>query len=196
MLRWLGIEPHIPKQEDALRKQAVEARWVVEEAVLWLKGLGRMRVRCDRLGVIMNTWTTLTASASASASSPSPVCVAPGPVLVGSSSRQVPTQGWRRSRRRPRVDRSGQRPAALVHQVAGWPDGPEFQLNALLPEGTKLSARWDLGCRIWTRRPATTSQKRGRWPSHRTTSLLRGTTPCRCRPPTTFRTGHALLCRL
>jgi hypothetical protein len=35
---------------------------VVERTISWLKGLRRMRVRYDRLGVIRDAWTTLAAS--------------------------------------------------------------------------------------------------------------------------------------
>jgi transposase len=35
---------------------------VVERTIGWLKGLRRLRVRYDRLGVIIDAWTTLAAS--------------------------------------------------------------------------------------------------------------------------------------
>ena len=34
----------------------------MERTISWLKGLRRLRVRYDRLGVIQNAWTTLAAS--------------------------------------------------------------------------------------------------------------------------------------
>jgi hypothetical protein len=34
----------------------------VERTIRWLKGLRRLRVRYDRLGVIVDAWTTLAAS--------------------------------------------------------------------------------------------------------------------------------------
>ncbi len=37
-------------------------RWVVERTISWLKGLRRMRVRYDRLGVIRAAFTTLAAA--------------------------------------------------------------------------------------------------------------------------------------
>src|SRR5947209_1909987 len=38
-----------------------KVRWVVERTISWLKGLRRMRVRYDRLGVIQDAWDTLAA---------------------------------------------------------------------------------------------------------------------------------------
>jgi len=35
---------------------------VVERTISWLKGLRRLQVRYDRLGVIVDPWTTLAAS--------------------------------------------------------------------------------------------------------------------------------------
>jgi transposase len=35
---------------------------VVERTISWVKGLRRMRVRYDRLGVIRDAWTTLAAA--------------------------------------------------------------------------------------------------------------------------------------
>ena len=35
---------------------------MVERTISWLKGLRRLRVRYDRLGVIIDAWTTLAAS--------------------------------------------------------------------------------------------------------------------------------------
>ncbi len=49
-----------------LRSAKIDAggkiRWVVERAITWLKGLRRLRMRLDRLGVIMDAWTTLAAN--------------------------------------------------------------------------------------------------------------------------------------
>ena len=42
--------------------RGTKVRWVVERTIGWLKGLRRMRVRYDRLGVIIDAWTTLAAS--------------------------------------------------------------------------------------------------------------------------------------
>ncbi|HKB40397.1 MAG TPA: transposase [Gemmataceae bacterium] len=38
-----------------------KVRWVVERTIGWLKGLRRMRIRYDRLGVIQDAWNTLAA---------------------------------------------------------------------------------------------------------------------------------------
>ena len=62
LLRWLGIEPHIAKRRTPHGSGLGKVRWVVERTISWLKGLRRMRVRYDRLGVIRDAWTTLAAS--------------------------------------------------------------------------------------------------------------------------------------
>ncbi|MCY3008128.1 MAG: IS5 family transposase [Planctomycetota bacterium] len=62
LLWWLGIEPHIAKRKTPHGSGLGKVRWVVERTISWLKGLRRLRVRYDRLGVIMNAWTTLAAS--------------------------------------------------------------------------------------------------------------------------------------
>jgi transposase len=62
LLRWLGIEPHIGKRKTAHGSGLGKVRWVVERTISWLKGLRRMRVRYDRLGVIQDAWTSLAAS--------------------------------------------------------------------------------------------------------------------------------------
>jgi transposase len=61
-LRWLGIEPHIAKRRTPNGSGLGRVRWVVERTISWMKGLRRMRVRYDRLGVIVDAWTTLAAS--------------------------------------------------------------------------------------------------------------------------------------
>ena len=61
LLRWLGIEPHIAKRKTAHGSGLGKVRWVVERTISWLKGLRRMRVRYDRLGVIRDAFTTLAA---------------------------------------------------------------------------------------------------------------------------------------
>jgi transposase len=61
-LRWLGIEPHIARRRTPHGSGLGQVRWVVERTISWLKGLRRMRVRYDRLGVIIDAWTTLAAS--------------------------------------------------------------------------------------------------------------------------------------
>ena len=61
-LRWLGIEPHIAKRRTPNGGGPGKIRWVVERTIGWLKGLRRLRVRYDRLGVIMDAWAKLAAS--------------------------------------------------------------------------------------------------------------------------------------
>ena len=61
-LRWLGIEPHIAVRRTPHGSGLGKVRWVVERTISWLKGLRRLRVRYDRLGVIIDAWTTLAAS--------------------------------------------------------------------------------------------------------------------------------------
>jgi hypothetical protein len=51
LLRWLGIEPKIRKQKGEHGSGLGKVRWVVERTISWLKGLRRMRIRCDRLGI-------------------------------------------------------------------------------------------------------------------------------------------------
>lgn len=62
LLSWLGIEPHIAKRNTAHGSGLGTVRWVVERTIAWLKGLRRLRVRYDRLGVIQDAWNTLAAS--------------------------------------------------------------------------------------------------------------------------------------
>ena len=61
LLRWLGIEPHIARRKTPRGSGLGSVRWVVERTIGWLKGLRRMRVRCDRLGVMRDAFTTLAA---------------------------------------------------------------------------------------------------------------------------------------
>jgi transposase len=62
LLRWLGIEPHIAQRKTPHGSGLGKVRWVVERTISWLKGLRRLRVRYDRLGVIVDAWATLAAS--------------------------------------------------------------------------------------------------------------------------------------
>jgi transposase len=62
LLSWLGIEPKIAKRKTAHGSGLGRVRWVVERTISWLKGLRRMRVRYDRLAVIQDAWTSLSAS--------------------------------------------------------------------------------------------------------------------------------------
>jgi transposase len=61
-LRGLGIEPQVAKRGTPHGRGLGKVRGVVERTISWLKGLRRLRVRCDRLGVIMDAWATLAAS--------------------------------------------------------------------------------------------------------------------------------------
>ena len=61
-LRWLGIDPHIAKRGTPHGSGLGKVRWVVERTIRWLKGLRRMRVRYDRMGVIRDAWTTVAES--------------------------------------------------------------------------------------------------------------------------------------
>lgn len=62
ILRWLGIEPHIRKRGENHGSHLGRVRWVVERTISWIKGLRRMRVRYDRLSVILDAWTSLAAA--------------------------------------------------------------------------------------------------------------------------------------
>jgi transposase len=62
LLRWLGIEPNIAKRRTPHGIGLGKVRWVVERTITWLKGLRRLRVRYDRLGLIMDALATLAAS--------------------------------------------------------------------------------------------------------------------------------------
>ena len=62
LLAWLGVEPHIAKRGEPHGSGLGAVRWVVERTISWVKGLRRMRVRYDRLGVIRDAWATLAAS--------------------------------------------------------------------------------------------------------------------------------------
>jgi transposase len=61
ILAWLGIEPHIARKKTPHGSGLGKVRWVVERTISWLKGLRRMRIRYDRLGVIQDAWNTLAA---------------------------------------------------------------------------------------------------------------------------------------
>ena len=61
ILAWLGIEPHIARRETPQGSGLGKVRWVVERTVSWIKGMRRLRIRYDRLGVIQDAWNTLAA---------------------------------------------------------------------------------------------------------------------------------------
>ena len=62
-LGWLGSGPHSARRRAEHGSGLGEVRWVVERATNWLEGLRRPRVRCGRLGVILDAWTTLVTGA-------------------------------------------------------------------------------------------------------------------------------------
>ena len=62
VLRWLGVETHIRKRGHAHGSHLEKVRWVVERSISWLIGLRRMRVRYDRLGMMIDGWTTIAAA--------------------------------------------------------------------------------------------------------------------------------------
>jgi transposase len=61
LLAWLGIEPHIARRRTPHGSGLGKVRWVVERTISWLKGLRRLRIRYDRLGVMQDAWDTLAA---------------------------------------------------------------------------------------------------------------------------------------
>jgi transposase len=63
LLAWLGVEPHIAKQRTSHGSGLGRVRRVVERTIGWLKGLRRLRVRYDRLGVVQDAWDTFAACA-------------------------------------------------------------------------------------------------------------------------------------
>ena len=62
VLRWLGIEPHIRRRNDAHGSHLGRVRWVVERTISWVKGLRRMRVRYDRSDTSIDAWTSIAAA--------------------------------------------------------------------------------------------------------------------------------------
>lgn len=62
LLSWLGIRPHIARRRTAHGSGLGVIRWVVERTIGWIKGLRRMRIRYDRLGIIQGAWNTLAAA--------------------------------------------------------------------------------------------------------------------------------------
>jgi transposase len=63
LLRWLAIEPFIARRRTEHGSGLGNVRWVVERTISWIKGLRRMRVRYDRLGIIQDAWNSLSAAA-------------------------------------------------------------------------------------------------------------------------------------
>jgi transposase len=62
ILTWLGIKPHIARRKTAHGSGLGKVRWVVERTISWLKGLRRLRIRYDRLGVVQDAWATVAVS--------------------------------------------------------------------------------------------------------------------------------------
>jgi transposase len=62
ILRFLGIEPHIRRKNSSHGSHLGKIRWVVERTISWVKGLRRMRIRYDRLGTMIDAWTTMAAA--------------------------------------------------------------------------------------------------------------------------------------
>jgi transposase len=60
--RWLGDEPRIARRNTPHGSGLGKVRWVVERTISWIKGLRRMRVWYDRLGVIRDVFIALAAS--------------------------------------------------------------------------------------------------------------------------------------
>lgn len=62
ILRWIGIEPHVRKRGEEHGSDFGKVRWVMGRTISWITDLRRMHVRYDRLGVIIDAWTSLTAA--------------------------------------------------------------------------------------------------------------------------------------
>ena len=58
----MGIEPRIGTRGTPRGSGLGQVRWVVERTVSWVRGLRRVRVWYDRLGVIRGAFTTRAAS--------------------------------------------------------------------------------------------------------------------------------------
>jgi transposase len=61
LLRWLGIQPHIPKRGDS-EQGLGQTRWFIERTLSWLHQFRRLRVRWDRKPSIHQAFMTLAAS--------------------------------------------------------------------------------------------------------------------------------------
>jgi transposase len=57
-----GDRAEDPQEQEQAEEWVGKVRWVVERTIRWLKGRRRLRVRYDRLGVIVDAWTTLAAA--------------------------------------------------------------------------------------------------------------------------------------
>jgi transposase len=61
ILRWLGIEPLLPKRGEAERGLGI-FRWVVERTISWLHQFRRLRIRWDRRPEIHQAFLSLAAA--------------------------------------------------------------------------------------------------------------------------------------
>jgi transposase len=61
ILRWLGIDPHIPRRRQSSRGLG-KTRWPVERTIAWLHQFRRLRTRWDRRVDFHQSFLTLAAS--------------------------------------------------------------------------------------------------------------------------------------
>jgi transposase len=61
LLRWLGIEPQIPRRGDHERGLG-KVRWFIERTVSWLHQFRRLRIRWDRSPEIHQAFLSLAAA--------------------------------------------------------------------------------------------------------------------------------------
>ena len=61
LLRWLGIEPHLPYRGDDEHGLGV-LRWFVERTLSWLHQFRRLRIRWDRCPVVHQAFLSLAAA--------------------------------------------------------------------------------------------------------------------------------------
>jgi transposase len=59
--RRFSIDDGIARRKTPHGSGLGKVRWVVERTISWLKGLRRLRIRYDRLGVVQDAWDTLAA---------------------------------------------------------------------------------------------------------------------------------------
>lgn len=61
LLRWLGIEPHIPKRGEAEHGLGT-VRWFIERSLSWFHQFRRLRIRWDRLPDVHQAFLSLAAT--------------------------------------------------------------------------------------------------------------------------------------
>lgn len=61
LLRWLGIEPHIPRRGDGEHGLG-RLRWFIERTLSWLHQFRRLRIRWDRSPDIHQAFLSLAAA--------------------------------------------------------------------------------------------------------------------------------------